>query len=337
MSMSWAIDLDGAIDTLPDRFDNERGPDIPETPRTPPKNQPGTPEILAHRRHHQNTHIAAFVNTVPEAQPADAKKSQHMWRHPQADVAAGVSSDTPVQPKKRSRKQQTYNDFHCDAPHLEVSVASASGAEAAIIPGNTNELVAHFNARSRSRDESRRPSVSSGRSQSSPAVLGPLVLGPAQSRSPFSRRSNAETLTSEQAGLRSPSSIGSRPADYVGPIPFTEGTGLRSRSYPDTHTPPQAGAPQIPGDIGSRQPGHTDPRSLESVGVPEFVMQMRRLVGSIVRRRRREPRHPQIDDIDSSDEEMMLELCSLLNVIAIMNRDIDSSGCSSDEPSREMQ
>ena len=275
MSMSWAIDLDGAIDTLPDRFDNERGPDIPETPRTPPKNQPGTPEILAHRRHHQNTHIAAFVDTVPEAQPADAKKSQHMWRHPQA--------------------------------------------------------------RSRSRDESRRPSVSSGRSQSSPAVLGPLVLGPAQSRSPFSRRSNAETLTSEQAGLRPPSGIGSRPADYVGPIPFTEGTGLRSRSYPDTHTPPQAGAPQIPGDIGSRQPGYTDPRSLESVGVPEFVMQMRRLVGSIVRRRRREPRHPQIDDIDSSDEEMMLELCSLLNVIAIMNRDIDSSGCSSDEPSREMQ
>ena len=332
------IDLDGAIDTLPDRFDNERGPDIPVTPRTPPKNQPGTPEILAHLRSStSNTHIAGFVNTVPEAQPADAKKSQHMWRHPEADVAAGVSSDTPIQPKKRSRKQKTHNDFHCDAPHLEVSVASASGAEAAIIPGNTKNLVAHFNARSRSRDESRRPSVSSGRSQGSPAVLGPLVLGPAQSRSPFSRRSNAETLTSEQAGLRPPSGIGSRPADYVGPIPFTEGTGLRSRPYPDTHTPPQAGAPQIPGDIGSRQPGHTDPRSLESVGVPEFVMQMRRLVGSIVRRRRREPRHPQIDDIDSSDEEMMLELCSLLNVIAIMNRDIDSSGCSSDEPSREMQ
>ena len=272
--MSWVIDLDGAIDTLPDRFDNERGPDIPETPRTPPKNQPGTPEILAHRRHHQNTHIAGLVNTVPEAQPADANKSQHMWRHPQA--------------------------------------------------------------RSRSRDESRRPSVSSGRSQSSPAVLGPLVLGPAQSRSPFSRRSNAETLTSEQAGLRPPSGIGSRPADYVGPIPFTEGTGLRSRPYPDTHTPPQAGAPQIPGDIGSRQPGYTDPRSLESVGVPEFVMQMRRLAGSIVRGRRGEPRHPRIDDIDSSDEEMKFELCSLLNVIA-MNRDIDSSGCSSDEPSREMQ
>ena len=272
--MSWVIDLDGAIDTLPDRFDNERGPDIPVTPRTPPKNQPGTPEILAHRRHHQNTHIAGLVNTVPEAQPADAKKSQHMWRHPQA--------------------------------------------------------------RSRSRDESRRPSVSSGRSQSSPAVLGPLVLGPAQSRSPFSRRFNAETLTSEQAGLRSPSGIGSRPADYVGPIPFTEGTGLRSRPYPDTHTPPQAGAPQIPGDIGSRQPGHTDPRSLESVGVPEFVMQMRRLAGSIVRGRRGEPRHPRIDDIDSSDEEMKFELCSLLNVIA-MNRDIDSSGCSSDEPSRELE
>ena len=266
--------MDGAIDTLPDRFDNERGPDIPETPRTPPKNQPGTPEILAHRRHHQNTHIAGLVNTVPEAQPADANKSQHMWRHPQA--------------------------------------------------------------RSRSRDESRRPSVSSGRSQSSPAVLGPLVLGPAQSRSPFSRRSNAETLTSEQAGLRSPSGIGSRPADYVGPIPFTEGTGLRSRPYPDTHTPPQAGAPQIPGDIGSRQPGYTDPRSLESVGVPEFVMQMRRLAGSIVRGRRGEPRHPRIDDIDSSDEEMKFELCSLLNVIA-MNRDIDSSGCSSDEPSRELE
>ena len=273
--MSWEIDLDGVIDTLPDRFDNERGPDIPETPRTPPKNQPGTPEILAHRRHHQNTHIAGFVNTVPEAQPADANKSQHMWRHPQA--------------------------------------------------------------RSRSRDESRRPSVSSGRSQSSPAVLGPLVLGPAQSRSPFSRRSNAETLPSEQAGLRPPSGIGSRPADYVGPIPFTEGTGLRSRPYPDTHTPPQAGAPQIPGDIGSRQPGYTDPRSLESVGVPEFVMQMRRLAGSIVRGRRGEPRHPRIDDIDSSDEEMKFELCSLLNVIAIMNRDIDSSGCSSDEPSRELE
>ena len=274
--MSWEIDLDGVIDTLPDKFDNERGPDIPETPRTPPKNQPGTPEILAHLRSStSNTHIAGFVNTVPEAQPADANKSQHMWRHPQA--------------------------------------------------------------RSRSRDESRRPSVSSGRSQSSPAVLGPLVLGPAQSRSPFSRRCNAESLTSEQAGLRSPSSLGSRPADYVGPIPFTEGTGLRSRSYPDTHTPPQAGAPQIPGDIGSRQPGHTDPRSLESVGVPEFVMQMRRLAGSIVRGRRGEPRHPRIDDIDSSDEEMKFELCSLLNVIAIMNRDIDSSGCSSDEPSREMQ
>ena len=273
--MSWEIDLDGVIDTLPDRFDNERGPDIPETPRTPPKNQPGTPEILAHLRSStSNTHIAGFVNTVPEAPPADAKKSQHMWRHPQA--------------------------------------------------------------RSRSRDESRRPSVSSGRSQSSPAVLGPLVLGPAQSRSPFSRRCDAESLTSEQAGLRSPSGIGSRPADYVGPIPFTEGTGLRSRPYPDTHTPPQAGAPQIPGDIGSRQPGYTDPRSLESVGVPEFVMQMRRLAGSIVRGRRGEPRHPRIDDIDSSDEEMKFELCSLLNVIA-MNRDIDSSGCSSDEPSRELE
>ena len=53
-------------------------------------------------------------------------------------------------------------------------------------------------------------------------LLDALVLGPAQSRS--ARMS----LTSEQAGLRSPSGIGSRPADYVGPIPFTEGTAAQA-------------------------------------------------------------------------------------------------------------